>query len=147
VQLGVAAGARVTANARHHHAELRALGADTDVEGRYDVILELVGGQNLGANLAWLAPKGRIAVIGTGAGARAELDFGLLMRKRARIHGSTLRSRTTEEKAEVMRRLGLFVHAHRLVVPVETTFPLDRTQDTYERFAAEGKFGKIVVVP
>ena len=56
VQLGRAAGARVTANARHHHDELRALGADTEVDGEYDVILELVGGENLAANLELLAP-------------------------------------------------------------------------------------------
>src|SRR5579884_3580083 len=55
VQLAVAAGARVTANARHHHEELRALGADTDVDGEYDVILELVGGDNLTTNLRQLA--------------------------------------------------------------------------------------------
>ena len=76
VQLGLAAGARVTANARHHHDELRALGADTDVDGEYDVILELVGGANLATNLTRLATRGRVAVIGTGAGARAELDSG-----------------------------------------------------------------------
>src|SRR3954452_24494086 len=37
VQLGRAAGANVTANARHHHDELRALGASTDVDGEHDV--------------------------------------------------------------------------------------------------------------
>ena len=42
---------RVTANARHHHDELRALGAETDIDGDYDVILELVGGENLASNL------------------------------------------------------------------------------------------------
>ena len=70
--------------------ELRGLGARSEPEGEYDVILELVGGDNLPTNLEQLAPKGRIAVIGTGAGARAEVDFGLLMRRRGRIHGSTL---------------------------------------------------------
>ncbi|MGN6797123.1 MAG: zinc-binding dehydrogenase, partial [Gaiellaceae bacterium] len=100
VQLGLAAGATVTANARHHQDELRALGADTEVEGEYDVIVELVGGENLATNLERLALKGRISVIGTGAGSRAEIDFGYLTRKRGRIHGSTLRARTIEEKAQ-----------------------------------------------
>src|SRR5581483_4551955 len=49
--VGVDARAKVTANARHHHAELQALGADTDVDGEYDVIVELVGGENLQQNL------------------------------------------------------------------------------------------------
>jgi NADPH:quinone reductase-like Zn-dependent oxidoreductase len=145
VQLGRAAGAHVTANARHHHEELRALGADTDLDGEYDVILELVGGENLATNLGRLARGGRIAVIGVGAGARAELDYGHLMYKRARISGSTLRSRTVAEKEDVIRRLEAFMRPHRFRVPVEATFPLERAQDAYERFAAGGKLGKIVV--
>ena len=147
VQLGLAAGASVTANARHHLDELRALGADTTVEGEYDVILELVGGDNLTSNLERLALKGRISVIGTGAGSRAEVDFGYLTRKRGRIHGSTLRARSIEEKAQVMAALGAFTAGHTFRVPVEETFPLEQTQDAYERFRAGGKFGKIVVCP
>jgi NADPH2:quinone reductase len=147
VQLGLAAGAQVTANARHHHDELRALGADTDVDGEYDVILELVGGENLGSNLTRLASKGRVAVIGTGAGARTELDFGLLMRKRGRIHGSMLRARSIAEKAQVMTALAAFTEGHTFRVPVEQTFPLERAQDAYERFRAGNKLGKIVVCP
>jgi NADPH:quinone reductase len=151
VQLGVQSGAHVTATARHHHAELEALGADTEPSGEYDVILELVGGANLTENVKRLAQGGRIAVIGTGAGATAEIDFGLLMRKRARIHGSTLRARNTEEKEDVIRRLeghALPMLADgRLTVPVEETFPLERAQEAYERFAAGGKFGKLVIVP
>jgi NADPH:quinone reductase len=147
VQLGLAAGATVTANARHHHDELRALGADTEVDGEYDVILELVGGENLATNLERLALKGRISVIGTGAGSRAEIDFGYLTRKRGRIHGSTLRARSIEEKAHVMASLGAFMAGHAFAVPVEEAYPLERTQDAYERFRAGHKFGKIVVCP
>jgi NADPH:quinone reductase-like Zn-dependent oxidoreductase len=147
VQLAAAAGARVTANARHHHEELRALGADTEIDGEYDVILELVGGANLSDNLRRLARRGRIAVIGTGAGRVAEVDFGLLMAKRGRIHGSTLRARSIEEKEDVIRRLEAFMRPHTFHVPVEEAFPLARAQDAYERFAAGGKFGKIVVCP
>jgi NADPH:quinone reductase-like Zn-dependent oxidoreductase len=147
VQLGLAAGATVTANARHHHAELRSLGADTDVDGEYDVILELVGGENLATNLERLALKGRISVIGTGAGSVAEIQFGFLMRTRGRIYGSTLRARSLDEKAEVIASLGAFMAEHTFHIPVEETFPLERTQDAYERFRAGNKFGKIVVCP
>ena len=90
-------------------------------------------------------------MIGTGAGASAEVNFGLLMRKRGRIHGSTLRARSVAEKAEVIRRLREDVLPlladGRVRVPVEETFPLDRAQDAYERFAAGDKFGKLVIVP
>ena len=147
VQLGVHAGARVTASARHHHEELRALGADVDPHGEYDVILELVGGENLPQDLQRLALKGRIAVIGTGAGSRAEIEFGYLMQKRGRIHGSTLRARSREEKADVVSRLGEALARWELTVPVDATFTLDEANDAYERFRAGGKFGKLVVCP
>jgi NADPH:quinone reductase-like Zn-dependent oxidoreductase len=145
VQLGVAADARVTAGARHHHEELRGFGADTDVAGEYDVILELVGGDNLGHNLELLAPLGRVVVIGMGAGSRAELDFGLLMRKRGTIRSSTLRARSADEKADVVRRLGE-LDLSRFRVPIETTYPLERVAEAYEQFGRPGKFGKIVLV-
>jgi NADPH:quinone reductase len=145
VQLGVAAGAQVTAGARHHLDELRTLGADTDAAGEYDVVLELVGGDNLARNIERLAPRGRIVVIGTGAGSRAELDYGLLMRKRGRICASTLRSRGADEKAEVVRRLGELDLA-RFSVPIEATFPLEQAAEAYERFARPGKLGKLVLL-
>ena len=89
-------------------------------------------------------------MIGTGAGAKAEVDFRLLMVKRGRIHGSTLRSRSREEKAAVIQRLHddvlPLLADGRVIVPVEATFPLEETQAAYERFAAGGKFGKIVLV-
>ena len=144
VQLGVDARAKVTANARHHHAELQALGADTDVDGEYDVIVELVGGENLQQNLLRLATGGRIVIIGTGAGRRAEIDFGPLMAKRGRISASTLRARSADEKAKVVRRLA-GLDLERFTVPVEAAYPLAEVEAAYERFAQGGKFGKIVV--
>jgi NADPH:quinone reductase-like Zn-dependent oxidoreductase len=149
VQLGVRLGAQVTGTVRHHRVEVEALGASTEPEGEYDVILELVGGENLTANVERLALKGRIVVIGTGAGSKAPVDFGLLMRKRGRISSSTLRPRSREEKEDVIKRLEghslpMFARGE-LTVPVEETFPLERAQEAYDRFAAGGKFGKIVI--
>jgi NADPH:quinone reductase-like Zn-dependent oxidoreductase len=150
VQLGLTAGARVTGTARANADRVAALGADIEPDGAYDVVLELVGGDNLRANLERLATGGRIAVIGTGAGNRAEVSFGLLMQKRARIHGSTLRARPLEEKALVVQRVGRHVlpllAAGRVGVPVERTFPLVQAQAAYDAFAAGGKFGKLVLV-
>jgi NADPH:quinone reductase-like Zn-dependent oxidoreductase len=149
VQLGVALGAHVSATARHHHDELRAMGADLEPNGRYDVILELVGGGNLATDVERLATKGRLAVIGVGAGATQEINFHLLMRARGRIHGSTLRSRSPEEKADVVARLRddvlPLLADGRVRVPVEATFALEDAQEAYERFAAGGKFGKLVL--
>jgi NADPH:quinone reductase-like Zn-dependent oxidoreductase len=150
VQLGVAAGAEVTGTARAHADRVAALGASTEPGGAYDVILELVGGEHLGSDLVRLATGGRLAVIGTGAGARAEVDFGLVMARRARIHGSTLRARSGDEKAAVVARLREHVlpllAAGRVVVPVEATFPLERAADAYAAFERGGKFGKLVLL-
>jgi NADPH:quinone reductase-like Zn-dependent oxidoreductase len=80
-----------------------------------------------------------------GAGRRAELDFGLLMMKRGRISSSTLRSRSADEKVKVIHRLAT-LDLERFQVPVEATYSLERVADAYARFAAGGKFGKIVVL-
>jgi len=146
VQLGVASGAEVTGTARANADRVAALGADVEVDGEYDVILELVGGDNLTADVQRLARGGRMIVIGTGAGSKAEIDFGRLMQRRARVQSSTLRSRTTEEKAQVvdgLRRDVLpLLASERITVPVHETFPLADAQKAYEGFAAGGKFGK-----
>ena len=158
IQLARAAGARVTATVRR--AELRdevaELGAEAiDPEGfaergPYDVILELVGAPNLAANMEALAGGGRITVIGIGAGAKGELNLGLLMAKRARIHGSTLRPRSLEDKAVTARAMEREVlpllQSGAVHVPVAATYPLDAVGEAYERFAAGGKLGKIVVL-
>jgi NADPH:quinone reductase len=145
VLLGLATGARVTASARHSQERLQALGAQTEVSGEYDVILELVGGDNLAANLDRLATGGRMVVIGAGAGSRAEIEFGKLMRARARIHASTLRARPLEEKALVVQRVARHVVPLGVSVPVHRTFPLEQAQEAYDAFAAGGKFGKLVL--
>ncbi len=159
IQLGRAAGARVAATVRN--AALRdavaALGADPVLApdafadaGPFDVVLELVGAPNLAGNLAALATDGRIAVIGVGGGAAAELNLLALMGKRARIHGSTLRARPLEEKALTARRMEAQVlpllAAGAVAVPVAATFGLDEVAAAYERFAAGGKLGKIVLM-
>jgi NADPH:quinone reductase-like Zn-dependent oxidoreductase len=151
-------GARVTATVRRE--ELRdpvsALGAGAiDCEGfvehgPFDVILELVGAPNMPDNLQALATGGRIAVIGVSAGVISELNLLALMGKRARIHGSTLRARPLEEKglaARLVEREVLpFFETGALSVPVAETFPLEQAAAAYERFAAGGKLGKIVVI-
>jgi putative PIG3 family NAD(P)H quinone oxidoreductase len=157
VQLGRAAGARVTATVRNE--ELRPavseLGAEAispegfDEHGPFDVILELVGAPNLGPNLNALATGGRIAVIGVGAGAKGELNLLALMGKRGRIMASTLRARPLEEKAETARRVERHVlpliEVGAISVPIAEVFPIDEVEDAYERFAAGGKLGKIVL--
>jgi NADPH2:quinone reductase len=157
IQLGRATGARVTATVRREELreQVGALGAealapeDFASQGPFDVILELVGAPNMPENLNALAAGGRIVVIGVSAGVTTELNLLALMGARARIHGSTLRSRPLEEKAITARLverevLPLF-DTGALRVPIAATFPLEEAAAAYERFAAGGKLGKIVL--
>jgi putative PIG3 family NAD(P)H quinone oxidoreductase len=163
IQLAKAAGARVTATVRRE--ELRAQVAELGAEviptegfaehGPFDVILELVGAPNLAENMNALATGGRICVIGVSAGAKAELNLLALMGKRARIHGSTLRARPLEQKALAARLLerevlplfdrGSAGAAPTLRVLIAEAFSLEQAAAAYDRFAAGGKLGKIVL--
>ena len=159
IQLAVAAGATVVATVRNRdlHADVAAFGATVvdpgsfGEHGPYDVILELIGGTNLGADVAALAIGGRITVIGVSAGgATAEINLLGLMVARGRIYASTLRSRALEEKAHaaqaVQRHVVPLLADGRVRVPVEATYPMEDAAAAYDHFAAGGKLGKIVLV-
>ncbi len=157
VQLAVATGARVVATVRNPdlRARVAALGATavgpeaTEANGPYDVVLELVGAPNMAANLSALATGGRISIIGVGAGASADLSLHVLMMKRGRLMGSTLRARPLEQKAAAARAVEAHVlplfEAGRLRVPVAATFALEDAAAAYDRFAAGAKFGKVII--
>jgi putative PIG3 family NAD(P)H quinone oxidoreductase len=163
VQLAAAAGAWVTATVRNEAmreavAELGSAAGWTEVvapevftdHGPFDVILELIGAPNFAADVGALETGGRISIIGVGGGGVVELNLLALMGKRARIHGSTLRARPLEEKAEVARRVERSVlpllESGDVRVPVDATFPLGDVGAAYDRFAEGGKLGKIVLL-
>jgi NADPH2:quinone reductase len=112
-------------------------------------VLELVGAPNMPGNLKALATGGRIVTIGIGAGAKAEVNLGLLMAKRGVLRGSTLRARPLEQKADAARRVESnvlpLVESGAVGVPVADTFPLDAAEMAYERFASGGNLGKVVL--
>ena len=118
--------------------------------GPFDLILELVGAINLVDNVKSIDLNGRISIIGTSAGGVGELNLGLLMHKRARIYGSTLRARPLEQKAMTARAVERSVlpalASGRITVPIAETFALADAVAAYDRFAAGGKLGKIVLV-
>jgi putative PIG3 family NAD(P)H quinone oxidoreductase len=155
VQLAAAAGARVTASVRNRGLwdAVRELGAADLVDdvsgGPYDVVLELIGGPNIPRDIEALAVGGRVVVIGVGAGGQAEVNLLMLMAKRASIHASTLRSRPLEAKAAaalaVEHHVVPLLASGAVRVPVTEVFSLDDAAAAYERFAAGGKLGKVVL--
>lgn len=164
VQLGHALGAFVIGTARTADKleRARSLGLDAGVvpeAGRFAdavrkiaepaVVLELVGGGYLAEDLRCLRPLGRIVVVGLLAGARQEVDLGLLMTRRARILGTVLRSRPLEEKLAAMRAFEdrvVPLLARGLLAPViDAVMPLDDAARAHERMASNAGFGKIVL--
>lgn len=115
-----------------------------------DVVLELVGGDYIAEDLACLAEKGRIMLVGLMAGHRADVDLGQVLRKRARVIGTMLRSRPIEEKIAAVRQLDRHVLpllARGAVKPVvDRTFPLNQAGDAHAHMASNRSFGKIVLV-
>jgi NADPH:quinone reductase-like Zn-dependent oxidoreductase len=161
VQIASAAGARVLATVRSAGVRDRvaALGAEVvppeelvaaaRERGGADVVLELVGAPNLGPDLDALASKGRIVVVGTGAGTEAPLSLRALMGRRATIIGTVLRARPLEEKAAAVQAFAREVVPHlasgRVAPLVDEVFPAAEAAAAFDRLEAPGKLGKVLL--
>jgi putative PIG3 family NAD(P)H quinone oxidoreductase len=125
---------------------IRALTAGRGV----DLILDIIGGDYVGRNLATLAVNGRLVQIGLQGGASATLDLGLMMRRRATITGSALRPRSVEEKGEIaaaLRREVWPLLQQGAVKPVvDRTFPLGEAAAAHRLLESSGHVGKIILV-
>ena len=114
-----------------------------------DVILELVGANYLAEDLACIAPRGRLVVVGLVGGAKAEVDFGAVLSKRVEMRGTTLRARPLEEKIAAARSFA------RHVVPllelgvvapvVDRVLPLASAVEAHRYVSANEGFGKLVL--
>ncbi len=120
----------------------------TDGRG-VDVILDLVGATYFEQNLASLATKGRLVLVGLTSGSKADLDLSLALRKRARIIGTVLRGRSTEEKAAATRafvdEVVPLLASRKVRAVVDRVFPNDEVVDAYQYLASNESFGKVVL--
>ena len=167
IQLAHAVGARVltTAGSEAKLEVCRSLGADvainykeqdfveevaaaTDGKGA-DVILDNMGAKYLPRNVDTLATEGRLVVIGMQGGSKAELDLGVLMRKRGAVIATTLRARPVEEKAaicaSVVEHVWPIVADGAIRVPVHTSLPLEQAAEGHRIMEASDHVGKIVL--
>ena len=166
VQIAKAVGAQVIATARSEAklATVRALGADHTVHVQdacfaaavtalapngVDVVLELVGGAYVAEDVKVVATLGRIVLVGLVAGRSVELDLGALLRKRARILGTVLRSRPLEEKIAAHRVLDaclvpLFAEG-KLKPVIDRVMELADADAAHERMKQNAGIGKIVL--
>jgi len=113
------------------------------------VILDLVGGPYFEQNLASLAAKGRLVLVGLTAGRSAQFDLGLALSKRLTVIGTVLRSRGLEEKAEATRRfvaqvIPLLIDG-RARPNLDQVFPFEEVQSAHRYLESNQSFGKVVL--
>ena len=115
-----------------------------------DVILDLVGAKYLKANLESLALKGRLIFVGTTSGAKAEIDYAVVMRKRLRIMGTSLRTRSIEEKATATRlfaqQVGPLLASGKVRPVIDRVFPMEQVRAAHQRIESNDSFGKVVLM-
>jgi putative PIG3 family NAD(P)H quinone oxidoreductase len=168
IQMARAAGARAvaTAGTASKCARARELGAELTVNYRtddfvaavrdhtagrgVDVILDVVGGDYLARNLDALAPDGRLVVIATQGGRRAELDLATLMSKRATVYAAGLRARPLEQKAaivaEVRRQVWPWIESGAIAPVVEAEVPMPDAARAHRILEAGEHVGKVLLV-
>jgi putative PIG3 family NAD(P)H quinone oxidoreductase len=167
IQLAHQLGSRVltTAGTPEKRAACRALGADVAIDYReedfvevakaatdgrgVDVVLDNMGAKYLDRNLDALTFEGRLVIIGLQGGTRAELDINKLMRKRAAIIGTTLRSRPGEEKAaicaSVVEHVWPLVADGRVRPVVHETMPVEDVAEAHRLMESGEHSGKILL--
>ena len=119
-------------------------------EGGADVVLDMVGGPYVQKNLDLLNDRGRCVMIAFLKGPHAELNLMRLMLKRLTLTGSTLRSRSVEEKAriasEVERVVWPWIAAGKVKPVIDNTFPLAEAEQAHARLQSGAHAGKIILV-
>jgi putative PIG3 family NAD(P)H quinone oxidoreductase len=141
-------GAEITVNYREQDfvAEVKAA---TEGHGA-DVVLDNMGAKYLARNVDVLAPGGRLVVIGLQGGTRAELDLGVMLRKRAALIATTLRARPAQEKAAIVASVREHVWplvADGLVKPVvHTRVPLAEAAEAHRLVESSEHIGKVLLV-
>jgi NADPH2:quinone reductase len=114
-----------------------------------NVVIDLLGGSALAGNLAALAPRGRLVLVGLLAGTSGPLDMSVMMRKRITIVGTTLRARPLEEKIAATMRFANEVVPwleRGLVCPVvDSVFAFEDFANAQARVESNLVFGKVVL--
>jgi putative PIG3 family NAD(P)H quinone oxidoreductase len=142
-------GAEVLVNYREQDFVEEVLAATGGVG--VDVILDNMGAKYLSRNVEALAPGGRLVVIGLQGGARAELDLGLLLRKRGAVIATSLRARPADEKAAIVaavrEHVWPLVEDGRVRPVVHSRHPLADAAAAHRELEESGHIGKILLTP
>jgi NADPH2:quinone reductase len=114
-----------------------------------DVTLDMVAGSYVARNLDIAALEGRVVVISLLGGSRAEVNMGLILTKRLTLTGSTLRTRTVAQKAEVAdavrKNIWPLLETGRVRPVIHATFPLAEASEAHRLMETSNHIGKIVL--
>ena len=114
-----------------------------------DVVLDMVAGDYVPREMKALADDGRIVIIATLGGSKADVDLMEVLRRRLTLTGSTLRPRSVEFKAEIARALREkvwpLVEAGRMIPIIYATFPLEHAAKAHVLMESGEHIGKIVL--
>ncbi|HQG17802.1 MAG TPA: zinc-binding dehydrogenase, partial [Ornithinibacter sp.] len=142
-------GAEVLVNYREEDFVERVMAA-TEGAGA-DVVLDNMGAKYLARNVAVLATGGRLVVIGMQGGTRAELDLGVLLRKRAAVIATSLRARPLGEKATIVaavrEHVWPLIEAGEVRPVVMSRHPLADAAAAHRELEASAHIGKILLTP
>lgn len=123
--------------------------AKAAVPAGFDVVLDVIGGDEVNRNLQAVAPRGTIVQVGLMGGGTTEVNVGLLLAKRAHWVGTTLRTRPIEEKVGVTRRFAAemlpLIAAGRMKPVIDSVYAFDDIADAHRHMEANANTGKIVV--
>jgi NADPH2:quinone reductase len=122
----------------------------TETAGKgVDITLDMVAGSYVARNLEIAALEGRIVMISLIGGSRAEINMGTILTKRLTLTGSTLRSRTVAQKAEVAdavrKNIWPLLAAGRVRPTIHATFPLAQASEAHRLMESSNHIGKIVL--
>lgn len=167
IQLCREAGVRilVTAGSEEKCQQCRKLGADLAINYRsgdfsvavkeatggagVDVVLDCIGAKYLSSNLSVLSNDGRLVIIGLMGGVKTEINLAALLTRRLQVIGSTLRTRSAEDKASIVKafleRFGEALEGGRLRPVIYRVLPLERAADAHRLVQSSEHFGKVAL--
>ena len=167
IQMAKALGARViaTAGSDEKCAACLALGADhainyktqdfvravadlTDGQG-VNVVLDMVAGAYVARELDCLAEDGRLVIIAVQGGVKAEINAGMVLRRRLTITGSTLRPRPVAFKGAIARslreRVWPLLSSGTIKPVIHQVFPAEQAAAAHELMESNRHIGKLVL--
>jgi putative PIG3 family NAD(P)H quinone oxidoreductase len=114
-----------------------------------DVVLELAGAAYLNEDFEAANHQARIILIGLLAGAKDNINFALLLRKRLTLIGTTLRARPLEEKIAVTqafaREVLPFFQDKKLMPVIDRVFPMSQVALAHDYLESNANIGKVVL--